>query len=191
MKQADLARRVGISPSYLNLIEHNRRRIGGKLLAELARCLGVEMNMLSEGAEDALLTGLRTAASEQGETGAELDRAGEFAGRFPGWAGLLDRLQQKNRGLSVLVEALSDRLAHDADLSAALHEVLSTATAIRSTADILAGPGDLDANWLYRFHKNIQEEAHRLSEGAQALVGYLDNAGGAQGGTATPQDRGA
>ncbi|MGB5871554.1 MAG: helix-turn-helix transcriptional regulator, partial [Albidovulum sp.] len=27
-KQADLARKVGISPAYLNLIEHNRRRVG-------------------------------------------------------------------------------------------------------------------------------------------------------------------
>ena len=31
LKQADLARNLGISASYLNLIEHNRRRIGGKL----------------------------------------------------------------------------------------------------------------------------------------------------------------
>ena len=31
-KQADLAKAIGISASYLNLIEHNRRRIGGKLL---------------------------------------------------------------------------------------------------------------------------------------------------------------
>ena len=32
IRQNDLARRAGISPSYLNLIEHNRRRIGGKTL---------------------------------------------------------------------------------------------------------------------------------------------------------------
>ena len=32
MKQSDLASHAGISASYLNLIEHNRRRIGGKLL---------------------------------------------------------------------------------------------------------------------------------------------------------------
>jgi XRE family transcriptional regulator, fatty acid utilization regulator len=62
-KQADLARRVGISPAYLNLIEHNRRRIGGKLLIDLAREMGVEVSLLSEGAEVALLEGLRDAAS--------------------------------------------------------------------------------------------------------------------------------
>ena len=41
-KQADLAKRIGISASYLNLIEHNRRRIGGKLLLNIAAALGVE-----------------------------------------------------------------------------------------------------------------------------------------------------
>ncbi|MGB8622908.1 MAG: helix-turn-helix transcriptional regulator, partial [Paracoccaceae bacterium] len=50
-RQADLAREVGISPAYLNLIEHNRRRIGGKLLVDLARKLDVDASALSEGAE--------------------------------------------------------------------------------------------------------------------------------------------
>ena len=41
-KQSALAREIGISASYLNLIEHNRRRIGGKLLLDIAGALGVE-----------------------------------------------------------------------------------------------------------------------------------------------------
>ena len=40
-KQADLAKAIGISASYLNLIEHNRRRIGGKLLLDIAAALDV------------------------------------------------------------------------------------------------------------------------------------------------------
>ena len=42
LKQAELARMADISPSYLNLIEHNRRRIGGKLLLDIAEVLEVE-----------------------------------------------------------------------------------------------------------------------------------------------------
>ena len=42
LKQAELANMVGISASYLNLIEHNRRRIGGKLLLNIAATLGVD-----------------------------------------------------------------------------------------------------------------------------------------------------
>ncbi len=51
MRQVELARAVGISAAYLNLIEHNRRRIGGKLLVNLARVLEVEPAQLTEGAE--------------------------------------------------------------------------------------------------------------------------------------------
>ena len=54
IKQADLAQAAGISASYLNLIEHNRRRIGGKLLVAIAKVLEVEPSVLSEGAAAAL-----------------------------------------------------------------------------------------------------------------------------------------
>ena len=53
--QGELARRIGVSPSYLNLIEHNRRRIGGKLLNAIARALDLEPALLSEGAGGALV----------------------------------------------------------------------------------------------------------------------------------------
>ena len=49
MRQADLARAAGISPSYLNLIEHNRRRIGGKLVNDISRVLGIDPTLLTEG----------------------------------------------------------------------------------------------------------------------------------------------
>ena len=191
LKQGALARRVGISPSYLNLIEHNRRRIGGKLLADLAAELDVGISFLSEGAEAALLTGLRGAMSEfaaQSPQPPELDRMEEFIGRFPGWAALLDVLYRQTKRLEHLTDTLSDRLAHDPGLSAAMHEVLSNVSAIRSTADILAGPGEIAPNWQTRFHKNIQEEAHRLSGAARALVGYLDTVSDADRGRVSPQE---
>ena len=64
MKQADLAEAVGISASYLNLIEHNRRRIGGKLLVALARVLTVEPAQLSEGADATLYDALQSVARD-------------------------------------------------------------------------------------------------------------------------------
>ena len=49
MRQADLASRVGISASYLNLIEHDKRRIGGKLVVDIANVLGVTVSFFFEG----------------------------------------------------------------------------------------------------------------------------------------------
>jgi predicted transcriptional regulator/DNA-binding XRE family transcriptional regulator len=176
LKQAELAQQSGISASYLNLIEHNRRRIGGKLLLNIAQALGVEPQALTEGAEAALIAALREAAEDAGLAGPESDRADEFAGRFPGWAKVLATSQRRIDALEQTVEALSDRLAHDPQLATSMHELLSTAAAIRSTAAILAETDSLQPEWRDRFHANIHEDSRRLSDSAQALVTYFDNA---------------
>lgn len=210
LKQADLARDVGISPAYLNLIEHNKRRIGGKLLLDLARALGVDPSLLIEGAEAALLEGLRDAAASLGGQGAvapsstgegalspqqaplgpipEVDRIDDLAARYPGWSALVAAQHGRIAALERTVEALTDRLTHDPFLSASLHEVLSTVTAIRSTAGILANGEAVDPEWQARFHRNIYEDSRRLAESSQALVAYLDAAPEAQEGLSAPQD---
>ena len=47
LTQVDLARRLGISPSYLNLIEHNRRSFTADLLVKLAEILPVDIKAWS------------------------------------------------------------------------------------------------------------------------------------------------
>ena len=188
IRQAELARKAGISASYLNLIEHNRRRIGGKLLVDLAQVLGVEPSLLTEGAEAALIASLREAAADSGLPVAELDRTDEFAGRFPGWAEVLATNHQRIARLERTVETLSDRLTHDPHLAASLHEVLSTAAAIRSTASILAETGELEPEWRDRFHKNLNEDSLRLAEGSRALVSFLDESDSSAERRGVPQE---
>ncbi|MBT9385526.1 helix-turn-helix domain-containing protein [Pseudooceanicola sp. CBS1P-1] len=188
MKQADLARAAGISASYLNLIEHNRRRIGGKLLLSLAAALGVEPSALSEGAEAALLAGLRQAAASVPQAGAELERIEEFSGRFPGWAGVVSAQGRRLAALERSVEALSDRMSHDPHLAASLHEVLSTVTAIHAAAGILVAETALEPEWRDRFHRNIAEDSARLAEGARRLVAELEDEEAQAADLATPED---
>jgi predicted transcriptional regulator/DNA-binding XRE family transcriptional regulator len=189
IKQADLARSVGISPAYLNLIEHNKRKIGGKLLVDLARALAVEVGSLTQGAQTTLIDGLQNAGAENGMTGmfVETDRIEEFASRFPGWAVLVSRQHEHIKSLEHRIEALNDRLAHDPFLSEALHEVLSTVTAVRSTAGILNAGDDIDPEWQARFHRNMYEDSQRLATGAQDLVRYLDTIGKKDETPDTPQ----
>ncbi|UWP99346.1 helix-turn-helix domain-containing protein [Aliiroseovarius crassostreae] len=173
-KQAALAREVGISAAYLNLIEHNRRRIGGKLLNNLARALAVDPVQLTEGAEDALVGRLKDAAVRLPQAAAELDKVEDLAGRFPGWTALISAQHRRIEALEHTAEALTDRLTHDPQLAASLHEVISTVTAIRSTASILSDNVDIDPEWQSRFLRNMREESRRLSASAQGLVDYLD-----------------
>ena len=174
LRQAHLAEACGISASYLNLIEHNRRRIGGKLLNAIATALGVEPSTLSEGADAALIDALSEASAQFPGAGAEAARAEELAGRFPGWARLVAAQSGRITALERTAEALNDRLAHDPNLAAALHDMLSAVTGIRSSSGILVGDEAVDPEWQARFHRNIHEDSRRLADAARGLVSYLD-----------------
>lgn len=190
IRQADLARGAGISASYLNLIEHNRRRIGAVLLEKLAAALSLEPAQLSEGAEGGQIEELRAAAAAAPASARpELDRVEDFLGRFPGWAELLAGQHQRVGQLERVVAALNDRISHDPHLSLALHEVLSAVSSVRSTAAILAETEDIEPEWRERFHSNLHADSERLAAGAEALVAYLDGSEEAEdAGAAAPQE---
>ena len=78
------------------------------------------------------------------------------------------------------VETLSDRLTHDPHLAASMHEVLSTAAAIRSTAAILADTQEIEPEWQDRFHRNLHQDAERLADSSKSLVAYLDDSDSAE-----------
>ena len=174
LRQSEVALRAGISGSYLNLIEHNRRRIGGKLLLDLAKVLETDSASLAEGAASQLLNALRDAAVGRPATRIDLSRTEDFADRFTDWAQLILAQQSQITALQQTVANLSNRLAHDPFLSEALHEVLSTVSAIRSTASILAEPGEMDQNWQRRFQTNVFHDSIRLATASQSLADYLD-----------------
>lgn len=189
LRQADLARAVGVSPAYVNLIEHNRRKVGPDLLARLATVLGVETASLAEGAEGALFDVLReAAAAPEPGINPEVERVEEFAGRFPGWADLLAARQGQVMRLSRDLATMSERMDQDPFLSASLHEVLSVVTSVRATAAILAETADLDAQWQARFHQTIHQDSLRLTTAAAALVSYLDQQRAPDTALASPQE---
>jgi transcriptional regulator with XRE-family HTH domain len=185
LRQGHVAAKAGISASYLNLIEYNRRAVAGDVLARLAGVLDLDPAALSGAAETALADDLRGAAAAHGQDGAEAEA---FIARFPDWAAVLAAQGARMAGLERAVAALNDRLNHDPHLSAALHEVLSAAASVRATAGILAETEDIDPDWRARFHRNLDVDSARLSLGAEALVAYLDAAGQADQGAVTPQD---
>ena len=189
LRQAEVAAAAGISASYLNLIEHNRRRVSAAVLDRLAAALGLEVAAFAEGREALLLDDLRAAASGLHPAAGELDRLEDFVGRFPGLAGVLAALQGRVMAQDRALEALNDRMTQDPHLVQALHEVLSAISSVRASAAILAETEDLDPDWAARFQRNLHQDSERLALGAAALVSYLDAGIGAQAqGLAAPQE---
>jgi predicted transcriptional regulator/transcriptional regulator with XRE-family HTH domain len=64
LSQQALANRLGISASYLNLIEHDQRAVSGTLLIKLAEIFQVDLATLSGSQERRLEVGLREAFSD-------------------------------------------------------------------------------------------------------------------------------
>lgn len=188
MRQTDLARMVGVSPSYLNLIEHNRRKVSAPLLNALAQVLGVSSDALVEDGDTRLVEGARAAALRADTDLSELERIDDLIGRFPGWAAVLAETHARVERLERVVEQLNDRMTHDPYLGDALHEIISAVTSVQSTAAILNDDADLDPEWQTRFHRNILTDSGRLAEGAVALVNYIDSAKTGETGIAAPQE---
>lgn len=176
LAQAELARRVGISASYLNLIEHNRRSIAGSLLRQVAEALDLRLDEIDGAAEQRLLEGLNEIASAPDLRGFRIDpaSAGELIGRYPGWARALAALARSEQSATAAARALSDRLAHDPFLGEAVHRMLTRVAAIRSAAEILVAYPALEPERRERFHRIVEEESRILSEVGEALAAYFD-----------------
>jgi predicted transcriptional regulator/transcriptional regulator with XRE-family HTH domain len=85
LSQQALATRLGISASYLNLIEHDQRAVTASLLIKLAETLRVDLRELSGSQERQLETGLREAFSDPllGADTVPEDEIGAIAGGSP------------------------------------------------------------------------------------------------------------
>lgn len=174
--QAEIARKVGISPSYLNLIEWNKRRIAGSLLRNIAEALGLTLDELDGAAEKRLSETLTEVAQlpPLRSLGIEAGWTNELIGRFPGWARGIAALARSEREATGRARTLSDRLSNDPFLGESVHRMLTRIAAIRSSIEILSDYADIPENRRDRFIEIIKEESSVLSEVGEALASYLD-----------------
>lgn len=176
--QSALAAGIGISASYLNLIESGRRNIGGAVLKRIAAALDVAIDELDGAAQRRLADDLASLAIEPVLTELRLDpeSAERFASQHEPWAQALVRLHRISLDRLEAVRALSDRLNHDPFLGDAVHSMLSRVAAIRSSSEILDTVDDLEPKQRERFLSIIASESTRLSDVAQALAAFFDKA---------------
>jgi len=174
--QANLARQIGISASYLNLIEWNKRPIAGSLLHKIANALDLSADSLGGVSERRLLEALTEIAHLPSLEALKIEdgRTSELIGRFPGWARGLAALARSERDATSRAETLSDRLTNDPFLSENVHRMLSRIAAARSASEILNDYPDITPERRDRFNRIIYDEAQALSDVGEALVTYLD-----------------
>lgn len=177
--QSALAQKVGISASYLNLIEWNKRPIAGALLRNIAESLNLAPEELDDTSEGRLLESLTEISQLPSlqALGVENERTSELIGRFPGWAKGIAALMRSEREATTRAQILSNRLSNDPFFSEAVHRMLTRVAAIRSAAEILSEYSDVSAEQRERFNSIIFEESRTLSTVGEALAAYLEKTG--------------
>lgn len=176
--QAELARRAGISASYLNLIEANKRQVAGTLLHRIAAELGLEIGELTGEAEHRLIHEVEEALADPVLDRAELAEgaARELVATRPAIAMVVARLHRAYAGAAASADAYASRLRADPLLAQLLHQILSGITAIRSGAEILGEITDLAEADRAKFLGTLVRESQSLSQVTQTLIGQFDRA---------------
>src|SRR5215217_988175 len=176
ISQAALARLVGISPSYLNLIENNRRDIGGALLQRVALHLRIEIADLTGDAEQKLLQDLEEAYADPVIESLDYqpDERRSLVAQYPASATAISQLHRAYTSAVANADAYADRLRSDPLLSQLLHQILSGITAVRSSAEILEDVADLDEAERRQFLAAIGRDARTLSDVARNLIGQFE-----------------
>lgn len=178
LTQGELARRVGMSVSYLSLIEHDKRSIGGRLLQQLAQALETGLDSLSDASDSRVaqeLTGiLSDSLFDPDDLG---DRpAQRLVGTDPALGRAMLRLYRAYAEARSQVEALSHRLHQDPVLLELSHQILSRVTSVRSVSELLVEVDDIPPPRRKRFHDSLAQESRNLGEVIGALLDVLNSA---------------
>ena len=177
--QAALAANVGISPSYLNLIEHNKRPIGGALLHKLAGAVGLDSRDLAGTEEERIIAELAEAAADVAQIGIEITPrdASEVVANSPNAARAIVALYRAYREARLRSDLLGERLGEDPFLAETSQQIVSLITTIRSYAEILKDYGDLSPIERSKFAATLVGESEALTTQAVNMFEFMSGHG--------------
>jgi len=181
---------MGVSVSYINLVEHDRRKLTGERLRDVTRILGIDSGALDGEAERQLLADLEQLASNPALADLTLDQGQgrTLLAQHEPWARALVALHRAGQRDQGLIAAFSDRLNHDPLLNESIHDILNASTAIRSVTAIYDEGGEITSDQRARFDEILSEEAARLAVVTQSLAGFFERSDQPGSGLTAPEE---
>ena len=176
--QIEMASELGISPSYLNLIEHNRRKLTKPLLKQLEAVYGLSGRSLSGSDELTLVAQLREvfADSRFQVNKVDDDQLTLAVTAAPGLCRQVLDLYRLLLAAQEEVRRLGGRFSENPHIAESNHQLLTLLTTILSFSEILKDNVDLPAERRQRYADVLVEEANKLTSQLNGLFDYLGGA---------------
>lgn len=112
LKQVELAQALGISPSYLNQLEQNQRPLTVAILLKLNSVFGIDVQLFSDDEEARLITDMRDAIAEGGES-VSVAELRELAANMPAVGRTLIGLHRRYRDAIERGDAMAAELGDE------------------------------------------------------------------------------
>ncbi len=179
LSQVNLADRLGISASYLNLIEHNRRSLTVPLLLRISQILNVDPQIFSVQQDSQLIAQLTEILKDPmfEELGLSEEDVGEMAANAPAFGQAMTKAYNAFRNTQDDLQVLSERLAQDPVLSDSTYRLKTLLTSIMSFSEILHDNVDLDPAERQNFLKIVLDESESLTETVGDMLGLITGDG--------------
>ncbi len=181
LTQAALAARAGISTSYLNLIEHNRRPLTGAVAMALAEAMDIDPRELSGGEETRMFAGLLEAFSDPlfGDAAPAREELLALAAAPHSVVRALLKLHDAYRFAREEARTLAERLADEELATAPAVDIRGLVASIRAFGEILHDHADIGRKDRMRFLQILVRDAEHLTELLEQLPGSGRNRGDA------------
>ncbi len=154
ISQVALAKALGISPSYLNQIEHNQRPLTVPILLRINAEFGIDVQLFSDDQEAGLIADVRDVLADAGGETVSVAELRSLASNMPAVARAIVELHRRNRSLTERADGLAARLGDG-------HKLASFA---------LPATHDEVRDYFNRRHNHVAE----LDEAAEAI--FADSA---------------
>ena len=175
LTQVELADRLGISASYLNLLEHNRRSITVPLLLHLSKILKVDPQVFSPQEEGHLIGEITDALKDPLFTDDEFtdEEIAEMAAEAPALSSAFKKTYDAFKTAQADLQLLSERLSQDFLFAGSSFRLRTLVTSIMSSTEIVYDNDDLSPKERKEFLQIALKDSESLNDTVNEMLGVV------------------
>ncbi|MEH6477252.1 MAG: short-chain fatty acyl-CoA regulator family protein [Sneathiella sp.] len=173
--QTKLADALGISASYLNLIEHDRRDLTVPLLLKISHLLKVDPHFFAPQQDSQLLADVAEALHDPLFSQEEFsdNTVTSFVSDHPDLSVSLTKLYQAYKATLGDLQYMKERLSQDSLLADSSFRLRTLVTSILSLTEIMHDNEDLAANQRKEFLEIVLKDSVALTDTVNEMLGFV------------------